>query len=196
MNIPLPPSDSRLVYLKDDPDDRRRIVVQCQCGETRSILRYNFRLQRSCGCLQRERASSMNRVHGQSRTRLHKIWQNMRGRCSQTNRPDYRHYGGRGIQACAEWDDFSAFARWARANGYAKNLTLDRIDTDGDYSPSNCRWRTREQQTRNRRVTVRVKFQGKWVTVPEAAQALGWNNDRIYWRLRRGDDPATTLEEF
>lgn len=90
--------------------------------------------------------------HGDSHTRLYYVWGTMKTRCYNPNTKDYKYYGGRGIAVCEEWrTNFSAFKEWALANGYAPELTIDRVDVDGDYCPENCRWVTRAEQNRNQR---------------------------------------------
>lgn len=85
--------------------------------------------------------------------RIYKIWQGLRQRCNNPNDKSYKAYGGRGIKVCEEWDkDSAAFVRWALENGYADNLSIDRIDVDGDYCPENCHWATPTEQSRNKRV--------------------------------------------
>lgn len=88
--------------------------------------------------------------HGMSRTRIYKIWKDMRRRCSNPKRECYKRYGGRGIRVCDEWHDFINFYEWSMANGYCDNLTIDRINNDGNYEPSNCRWTNQSIQAINR----------------------------------------------
>lgn len=106
----------------------------------------------SCGCYRKEK----HLVHGQSKTRLYRVWKGMRNRCNNPNSPAYSLYGGRGIKVCDEWDDFKPFMEWAFASGYdpmlpANECTIDRIDPDGDYRPDNCRWTDCHTQSKNRR---------------------------------------------
>lgn len=84
--------------------------------------------------------------------RIYKSWISMRSRCLNPNDKDFLHYGGRGIKICSEWADSKAFIDWALSNGYDDNLTIDRIDVDGDYCPKNCRWADAQTQERNKRV--------------------------------------------
>lgn len=95
--------------------------------------------------------------HGDTGTRLYRIWKGMKCRCLNQNYPSYKDYGARGIRICPEWvEDYPCFKEWALAHGYREELELDRIDVNGDYEPSNCRWTTHHAQTLNRRDSLFV----------------------------------------
>ena len=99
---------------------------------------------------------SGNYKHGMRHTRLYNIWRSMNQRCNNPNTINFKRYGGRGITVCDEWkDDFQAFYDWAMANGYSDELTIDRLDPNGNYEPSNCRWATWEQQANNKRNSMK-----------------------------------------
>lgn len=129
-------------------------LCRCDCGNFCTVMstRLASGHTKSCGCYNSEHTVLMNTTHGGTYSRLYSIWSSMKTRCYNPKSKSYGYYGGRGISVCQEWrNDFSAFREWALSHGYQDNLTLDRIDGDGSYSPGNCRWATWHEQRTNQR---------------------------------------------
>lgn len=124
--------------------------------------------------------------HGETKTRLFKIWGGMRERCQRAKHPHFKDYGGRGITVCDEWRDYVAFATWARNNGYSDDLTIDRIDVNGNYEPNNCRWIPMSEQHRNTRVNRVVEYKGKQYILAELAEFAGIGKTTLKERLNAG----------
>lgn len=129
-------------------------LCKCDCGNEKEILgdSLNSGRTQSCGCLHKEKVKEANGRHWGRGTRLYNIWSGMRSRCHSKGHTGFKNYGGRGITVCKEWSNYCVFRDWALSNGYKDNLTIDRIDVNGNYEPSNCRWVDWTTQARNKRI--------------------------------------------
>lgn len=164
-------------------------VCQCECGTNKVVEGMSLKNgdSKSCGCYHAEMMSEKFTTHGKShRIRLYKTWANMKLRCFNPNTKCYEHYGGRGITVCDEWLKFEPFYEWAMANGYTDDLTIDRIDANGNYEPSNCRWATMTEQARNKRQNTHFTYAGETHTISEWAQITGLSRTTIRSRIKRG----------
>lgn len=125
--------------------------------------------------------------HGMRNTRLYTIWRSMRQRCSNPKCANYHNYGGKGVKVCPEWDsNFAHFYMWAIENGYSENLSIDRINSDGDYEPGNCRWVSYKEQNNNRHSNIFIEFDGQRHTIAEWGDITGIKPATIWARLNRG----------
>lgn len=139
-------------------------LFKCDCGKDKIIRKNSVISGRvvSCGCYHNEMTGLINKKHCMKGTRLYHCWDGMKQRCYNKNCSNYKRYGGRGIKVCDEWrDNFKPFMEWAINNGYKDDLTIDRIDVNGNYTPANCRWATAKEQVRNRRNNVWITYKGE-----------------------------------
>lgn len=164
---------------------------RCDCGNEITARADHLRagVIKSCGCYKKALASQLGKerkTHGETKTRLHRIWLNMKNRCNNTKGKKYEIYGGRGIKVCDEWQRFEGFRDWAMTHGYHEHLTIDRIDVNGDYCPDNCRWATQKEQQNNRRNNHFITIDGTTQTMAQWAKEKGIDSSVIKARIKLG----------
>lgn len=183
----------RLLVIERAPNRGKRVywLCRCDCGTVKEIRQDALRNGRasSCGCYQRDVVTK----HGMWDSPEYGVWDSMLQRCESMSHHAYSQYGGRGIKVCERWHDFVAFyqdmypkpSRWH---------SLDRIDNDGDYSPNNCRWATKKQQSRNRNDNHVLTYHGQERCVAEWAEICGMKASALFMRLKSGWTVEETLE--
>ena len=170
------------------------IECVCECGNLTQLFPYQFEKGSilSCGCLKHK--TPYNATHKMSKENLYHIWETMRLRCASPKNSKYYAYGKRGIKVCDEWfNDFLSFKEWSLKNGYAPNLSIDRIDNNGNYEPTNCRWVSRKTQQRNRRNCVYITYDGKTQCLIEWCEQLNLSYKTINNRISNGWDPIKAI---
>ncbi len=170
---------------------KRRWICRCACGKVKEKPVTSFDLKsgkvKSCGCLYFSSNKNRTKTHGMTNSRIYRIWLAMRSRCLYSKNIEYKNYGGRGITVCEKWkNSFQAFYDWAMSNGYEEHLTIDRIDSNGNYEPSNCRWATMKEQQNNRRNNRIVNYKNKKYKPAELAVILNTSVETLLWRINHG----------
>ncbi|MFA6290131.1 MAG: hypothetical protein WC637_00040 [Victivallales bacterium] len=165
-------------------------VCLCDCGNEKTIFAMNLKrgLTTSCGCFRKENIHNPLK-HGLTGTRIYNIYHGMIARCCsiQENNEAYPYYRGKGIEVCNEWrSDIKNFYSWAMANGYDESLTIDRIDNDGNYEPSNCRWIPIGEQSKNTSSNHNITFQDETMTMSDWARKKGLKISTFCARLKKG----------
>lgn len=171
---------------------------KCDCGKHVVVTAHELRSDKtkSCGCLKVDCGKTVNLTHGMSYTRLHRIWDGMKQRCYNKNASRYGIYGKRGIVVCDEWrDSFETFKDWALANGYTDELSIDRIDSNGNYCPENCRWADKVTQANNLRGNHLITYNGETRTMSQWAAEFNLDSRRVWARLKRGWSIERALTE-
>jgi hypothetical protein len=186
----------RLVVQSQYTDGRySRCICKCDCGNMHDVVLYSLArgASTSCGCYAKESIVARSTTHGHTafRSRTYRSWISMRIRCFNKSSTGYQRYGGRGISVCQAWDSFAQFL--ADMGDRPENTTLDRINSDGDYSPENCRWSTYKQQARNKHKSVMLTFNGDIKCVADWAEHLGMSENAIRKRLLLGWSVEKTL---
>lgn len=152
----------------------------CDCGRNVIVRGSHLTSGHSEACMW-----CRKKTHGMSRTRLYKVWSDMKHRCQNENDARFKNYGGRGISVCKEWDSFESFMSFSKSNGYSDNLEIDRIDNDGDYCPSNCRFITKRENT-SRAKSKYITYGGKTLSMRGWSLLIGGGDTIVQQRIRRG----------
>jgi hypothetical protein len=178
-----------LVLEKGDLDHRGNVLwlCRCDCGTERFVRGSEIYLgnSTSCGCTRRR--------HGMTKTRTFKSWDSMKQRCLNPNSPDYSRYGGLGITVCERW--LSSFENFLADMGERPDgKSLDRIDNDGNYEPSNCRWATASEQQFNKKANLKLEYQGQIRSIVDLSSESGVPLKILRWRLDNGWNTARAIE--
>lgn len=174
------------VLNKDVTKPNNHWICRCDCGNTKSIKATNLDKSKikSCGCVHGFPHMYVNKP-------LYRSWYQMKDRCKNKKRSDYKYYAGKGITYSPEWERFPFFLKWALENGYKEGLTIDRIDNSKGYTPENCRWATRKEQSINQERVI--KFNGE--ACSDASVRLGGSPDLVRSRIRNGWDVTKAFTE-
>lgn len=176
-------------YVSPSGYKKAQWMCLCDCGNYTIVPASQLKGggTKSCGCL-KAIASSENgkktKTHGESHTRLYGIWAGIKSRCYGPYMQDYKNYGGRGITMCDEWrNSYIAFRDWALSHGYTDDLTIDRIDVNGNYEPQNCRWITIKEQCNNTRVNRYLTLDGVTKTKTQWSEEYGMSPQVLAYRI-------------
>lgn len=162
-------------------------ICKCDCGNVITTRADSLRngKTKSCGCIHQEILLKNIKKHGMAGSRIYITWQNMKDRCINDKNINFKNYGGRGISVCSEWkDSFEEFYKWALKNGYSEELTIDRIDVNGNYEPNNCRWISLKEQSYNKRNNHFLTYRGVTKTIAEWADEYGMDYDTLHARIK------------
>lgn len=176
-------------------DGSPRWLCKCDCGNVCTVRSSNLKRgqTQSCGCLRKDKAK-LNATHRMSRTRLYRIWCDMKNRCYNKNVNNYHSYGGRGVKVCDEWLDSSRFFEWAKSSGYTDEMTIERIDIDGNYEPSNCKWITLKEQQWNKTTSHLIEIDGKTKCLREWCDEFRASYKTVHHRIKvLGWEPVRAL---
>lgn len=175
--------------VKVEGGNNTRYLCQCDCGTIREFTLGELKRSNSCGCIKKT-LNGLSRID----TRLYGIHQKIKDRCLNPQNDHYQNYGARGITICKEWiESYISFYKWALNNGYTDKLTIDRIDVNGDYEPSNCRWITPKEQAYNKRSNIKITINGETHCLAEWCRIYKTSHNLAYKRIKRNWDIVKAL---
>lgn len=184
-----------LKRIGNDKYGRTQWQCRCTCGNLTNVASGNLVSGHtsSCGCgeaLNRKRLGLRSERHGKYGTSIYNVWNAMVQRCSNPNQPSFKNYGGRDIQVCDEWKTFESFYEWAKRSGYVEGIargecTIERIDVNGNYCHTNCKWVNMQEQANNKRTNRRLLHNGECKTLAQWARALNISYSCLAQRINR-----------
>lgn len=182
---------NKLTILSEESTNKhykRRVKCKCECGETKVVLLSSLKNghTKSCGCRRVTAFRSVITKHGKSYSRIYGLWRGMIARCEYKKNISYNNYGGRGITVCDEWKDFEKFLEWSLKNNYADNLSIDRIDSNKNYEPNNCRWVPISEQGKNKRDSIYISIDNVKMTLKDYCYAFEISYTCAYKRYKKG----------
>lgn len=194
---------SKLTISEFSDPKKRYCICKCDCGGTK-ITSSSYLIKNrvgSCGCLQKEVMKKRNTKHGvckKGKTKTYHVWVKMRQRCNNANAGDYKWYGGRGIKVCERWNDYALFLEdmGEKPEGYS----IDRVDVNGNYCPSNCKWIPKKEQAKNNQKNYDKEnflypYKGETITLKVLSQLIGVSVDDLYLYLLRKLQPLDKVIE-
>lgn len=157
----------------------------CDCGKSCTVDGHDLRSgkAKSCGCSRSKWSKEAITTHGMRYTKIYKTWEAMKRRCSNPNAERYKNYGGRGVRVCSEWIQFAGFYRWALQSEYREDLSIERIDVNGNYEPNNCTWIPVNLQCFNKTNSRKFECQGKLLTIAEWSSLTHIPYAALYQRI-------------
>ena len=192
----------KLVAIKLDHIERTKTgtvhywLYRCDCGNEKVIRKGEVSQggSQSCGCYLKESAGNRNRTHGGTNTRLYHTYKDMKRRCYNPKFKAYKDYGGRGITICQEWlSDFLNFKKWSLESGYKDNLTIERIDFNGNYEPGNCKWIPLKEQTYNTRKNIFIYVNNEKHCIKEWAEILNIKYSKLIYHIKKNKNYISEL---
>lgn len=182
------------VYVLEKGSEKLRFNSEKEASEFLKVARCSVASCYRSKCLCKGYTVSKEGIttHHETNTRLFKIWSGMKERCYRVNHTHYKDYGARGIKVCDEWlDNFISFKTWALSNGYDDTLTLDRVDVNGNYEPSNCKWSTVKEQMNNKRNNHKILIGNNEMTISQISEKYNIPKSTVRWRANNMKDVIT-----
>lgn len=192
---------NRLLVIKKHENKQGKEILwvcKCNCGKETLVMGSNLKrgTTKSCGCLRKDYPKlHFTKQIKKDNERVYSIWECMKARCNNKNRPNYKDYGGRGIKLYYKWETFEGF--WEDMHkGYSDKLTIERINVNGNYEPSNCKWATYIEQANNRRNSRLITYNGETDTLPNLCRKYNKNVQLVHQRIYRDKKDIETAFSY